>query len=171
VGQGADAPERPGQWPLPPAGIDHSRSGVHLGPRPCAEFKIVGAVFRGLLVLELVSVEKPALAIGQGTALDRFFQRVDITDFQREFAAIEVGCGKPRAFLIERFHERLQLGMLAPDEFRAFAFFAGLGGFDICVLIEAHFRGSFPSWLERRMARLSDRLVWPCVPPLGGGLD
>ena len=83
----ADAPLR--RW-LPPTGIDHGRSGLHFTPRPSAECEIVVAVFGGLFVLELMAVEKPTLAMGQGAVFDGLFQRVDVCGLQHQLTAVEV---------------------------------------------------------------------------------
>ena len=113
----------------PPAGIDHGRSLLDLGPRPCAEFEVVVAVFGGLLVLKLMPIEETALAMGQGASLDDLFLRVDVDGFQCQVAAIQIGGGKPSPIGIERLLEgaaawnvsaRRISGFRPPRRFRGF---------------------------------------------------
>lgn len=122
-------------------------------------------VFGGLLVLKLMPIEEPTLAMGQGASLHRLFQRVDVGGFQPQLTAIQIGGRKPGPLGVERFHEGLQLGMLAPGKFRAFALVSAFGGFDICVLIKA--RGQSPSQSgSGAVFVFFDRLALARLPPV-----
>ena len=108
--------------------------------------------------------------MGQGAAFHGLFQRIDIAGFKLQLTTVQIGGIQARPLGVEAFHEGLQFRVFAPDELGAFALISAFFGFDICVLIEAHNKGSFPSWLERCLALISDLLVLACFPPLGEGL-